>query len=69
MHMTGMDNLDTGDPSGTADGQIGTAYGAFILAPLTRWIAATQEIELHYLLSSWRPYQVHHVRTVFTPLV
>ena len=59
MHFPG-DNLSALDPSGFTDGE-GVAYGPFILSPLTKWYPGDQILELHYLLSTWRPYQVQHM--------
>jgi len=64
MRCRESDPLDVPDTSGFTDGR-GLAYGPFILSPLTRWHPEDRTVELHYLLSTWRPYQVHHMCSRF----
>jgi hypothetical protein len=47
-------------------------YGPFFIAEnpatpsvLTSWDSANRRLTIHYLLSSWEPYQVHHMRSSF----
>jgi hypothetical protein len=37
----------------------GCAYGAFLLSRFTTWNDTTRDLDLYYLLSTGRPYQVH----------
>lgn len=65
MHWPCLDTLNT---NGYPDDSVASwAYGAFIIAPLTKWNAAQQTITLHYLLSTSRPYQVQFMRSTFSP--
>ncbi|MFF4427491.1 hypothetical protein ACFY04_43480 [Streptomyces sp. NPDC001549] len=64
MHWPGLDDLNVQDPSGLVD-NTGFAYGAFILERLTEWHPGDRSVTLHYLMSTWRPYQVHHMRSRF----
>jgi hypothetical protein len=43
----------------------GWAYGAFIVAPLTRWDPEERTLMLSYLMSTSRPYQVQLMRSWF----
>jgi len=43
----------------------GWAYGAFIVAPLTRWNPGDRTLTLFYLMSTSRPYQVQLMRSSF----
>ena len=65
MHWPDLDDLDQRDPSGFHDGDRGNAYGAFILEPLTEWHPEDESVTLHYLMSTWRPYQVQHMLSRF----
>jgi peptidoglycan hydrolase-like protein with peptidoglycan-binding domain len=68
MHWPGLDDIDRRVPPtlGSADawaGEPGHAYGAFVLQRFTRWDAASKELSLAYLLSTFNPYQVQVMRT------
>jgi len=67
MHWPGRDpiNLDVPplppwdpDRPGQREDKPGWAYGAFILNRFTKWDEATRVLEIYYLLSTSRPYQV-----------
>ncbi|MFE7408969.1 DUF4185 domain-containing protein [Streptomyces laurentii] len=64
MHWPDLDDLNLRDPSGLTD-NTGWAYGAFILEPLTEWHPEDSSVTLHFLMSTSRPYQVHHMRSRF----
>src|SRR5215470_4561980 len=60
LHAEGSDRKlawSNGDP--------GWAYGAFIVAPLTRWDPDQHTLMLSYLMSTSRPYQVQLMRSSF----
>jgi hypothetical protein len=44
----------------------GWAYGAFLLANLTEWEPDSRRLEIHYLMSTSRPYQVQLMRSALT---
>jgi hypothetical protein len=46
-------------PPTLADSENGFAYGAFILENYTKWEPEPRILKLHYLLSTFSPYQVH----------
>lgn len=52
-----------GDPANDRENLPGWAYGAFLLERFTTWDENTRELNLHYLLSLGRPYQVQLVHT------
>ena len=63
MHWPDLDTLNS---NGYPDNSVPSfAYGAFIIAPLTEWNEAQQNLTLHYLLSTSRPYQVQFMRSTF----
>ena len=64
MHWPNLDDLDERDPSQQTGGT-GHAYGAFVLEPLTGWREEDRTLTLHYLMSTFRPYQVHHMVSEF----
>jgi hypothetical protein len=64
MHWPNQDDLTKGDPLGLTD-DTGLAYGAFRLEPLTEWHPEDRSVTLHYLMSTWQPYQVQHMRSRF----
>ncbi|HEX7166032.1 MAG TPA: hypothetical protein VF230_03530 [Acidimicrobiales bacterium] len=64
MHWPNLDDLDEHDPSKLTGGT-GHAYGAFVLEPLTQWNREDGTVTLHYLMSTFRPYQVHHMTSRF----
>ena len=57
MHWPGLDDIDIRVVSSRKPGP-GWAYGAFLLNRFTKWNAATHELDLYYLLSLAKPYQV-----------
>jgi hypothetical protein len=68
MHWPDLDHLHTlgsDKDLGWPGSDPGWAYGAFIVAPLTRWDPAARTLELSYLMSTSRPYQVQLMRTSF----
>src|SRR5262245_21635531 len=65
IHAKGDDDLQLRDPANFLKDETGLPYGPFIIAPLTKWHPTDRSIELHYLMSTWRPYQVHHMRSRF----
>ena len=62
-HWPGIDDIPRRVPPELGFGA-GTAYGAFLIDRFTRWRPATRELDLYYLLSLFRPYQVQLMHTV-----
>jgi hypothetical protein len=73
MHFPGLDSinltvpplppLDPTSPTGR-DVSAGCAYGAFIINRFTKWNEATRVLDIYYLLSTRRPYQVQLMHSV-----
>ncbi|MFG3223941.1 hypothetical protein ACGF07_04035 [Kitasatospora sp. NPDC048194] len=61
MHHPGMDRIHEKDPP--PDPSQGWSYGAYPLRRFTTWNPATRELDLCYLLSLSRPYQVQVMRS------
>jgi len=61
MHFPGSDQIPEKDPP--TDDRQGWAYGCYPLGRFTTWNPGTQELVLHYLLSTSRPYQVHVMKS------
>jgi hypothetical protein len=57
MHWSGLDDINIRVVSPIDDAPA-RAYGAFLLNRFTKWNEATRELDLYYLLSLFRPYQV-----------
>jgi len=65
MHWPG-DHVEEHDtaPDAAVPDLPGLAYGPLILFGLSKWHPESRTLELHYLMSTWRPYQVHHMRSL-----
>jgi hypothetical protein len=60
MHWPCMDELT--DPD-RPPGETGHAYGTYLLDGFSKWDPSSQELDLYYLLSTWRPYQVQVIHS------
>ncbi|MGH7513764.1 MAG: hypothetical protein ACREOQ_12660 [Gemmatimonadales bacterium] len=62
MHWPGFDNIHRDIPPAIGDDP-GWAYGAFLLRRFTKWHGEHRQLDLCYLLSLSRPYQVQVMLT------